>query len=162
MAHPDPHFDELKKLLGCKRYEQPPPGYFFSFSDKVIARIEAEEAVRGSSWWAWLVERFDAKPVLVSAYGLAVSGLLFLGFRTSQVFDAEAMASNGAGGSWFAAAPIFQMDSPQALGQSAYNETIPVSLSFRSRTLQRQNFTQYLFATNTVNIRPAGFFSAPY
>src|SRR5512144_2162711 len=105
MSHLDENHDQLRKLLGCKRYEQPPPGYFLSFSDKVIARIQADEAVEYSSWWTWLVERFDAKPVLVCAYGLAVSGLLFMGFRLSQVFEAELSSAPTVAGPWLASTP---------------------------------------------------------
>src|SRR5262245_14103176 len=102
MSRPQEPFREIQKLLGCKRYEQPPPGYFLSFSDRVIARIEAEEGVEYSSWWTWLVARFDAKPVLVCAYGVAVSSLLFMGFRLSQVFEAEAATTPSVGGPWLA------------------------------------------------------------
>jgi hypothetical protein len=110
MSYPEDQFDEVRRLLGCKRYEKPPPGYFNSFSARVVARIEAEEAVVGSSWWSWLVDRFDAKPVLVCAYGLAVSSLLFFGFRLSQAFEAEAAGTSTLTGPWLAvtpASPIF-------------------------------------------------------
>src|SRR4051794_35281232 len=105
MDNSNNNFDPLRRLLGCKRYEQPPPGYFISFSDKVLARIEADDELEPASWWDWFVNRFDAKPVLVGMYGLAVSSLLFLGFRLSQVFDADLSASPALGGPWLAAAP---------------------------------------------------------
>jgi hypothetical protein len=105
MSHPDPHFTELCKLLRAKKYERPPPGYFNGFADRVLTRIEAEETVEYSSWWNWLMERFDAKPVFVCAYGLAVSGLLFAGLRLSQGFEAEMAATPDVGGPWFSATP---------------------------------------------------------
>jgi hypothetical protein len=105
MNEPEGQFDDLQALLRCKRYEEPPPGYFLSFSNKVIARLEAEEAVSYSSWWDWITARFDAKPVLVCAFGLAVSSLLFMGFRLSQIFEAEmAMMPTGVN-PWPAATP---------------------------------------------------------
>lgn len=106
MKHPeDNSSSDVTRLLRCKRYEQPPPGYFLSFSDKIIARIEAEETLEHSSWWNWLVARFDARPVLVCIYGLAVSSLLLAGFRMSQAFEAELAANATPAGFWFATGP---------------------------------------------------------
>jgi hypothetical protein len=80
----DENFDQLRKLLALKRYEQPPPGYFQSFSGKVLARIEAAEAAGCCSWWARL--GLDFKPALMCALGIVVCALLSLGVITS-VFD---------------------------------------------------------------------------
>jgi hypothetical protein len=96
--------DPVQRLLACKRYEQPPPGYFLSFSEKVLARIEAEEASVHSSWWGWFVAKFDARPVVVCAYGVAVSSMLFVGFSLSAIFEAEISAAPTSG-SWLAGAP---------------------------------------------------------
>jgi hypothetical protein len=119
MSQQDPHFIGLCRLLRTKKYEQPPPGYFSSFADQVITRIEAEEAVEYSSWWSWLVNRFDAKPVLACAYGLAVSSLLFAGLRLSQDFEAEMAATPTVGGPWLAAGPgaplLFQREYDQVI-----------------------------------------------
>jgi hypothetical protein len=106
MSYPDENFDRLQRLLGCKRYEQPPPGYFGSFSDKVISRIEAQDLQETSSWWRWFLERFDAKPVLVCAYGFAVSGMLLTGFHLSQAFEAEAATPHALAGPWLATTPV--------------------------------------------------------
>jgi hypothetical protein len=83
------NFEQVRKLLACKRHEQPPPGYFNHFSDRVIARIEVEESSGCSNWWDWLVEKFEAKPILACAYSLAVSSLLLVGFRFSDILDQE-------------------------------------------------------------------------
>lgn len=74
-------FDQLQRLLSLKRHEQPPPGYFLHFSDKVIARIEAEGlGRRGSgSWWQRLWNGLDASPLLAFGYGGTVVGLLLVG-----------------------------------------------------------------------------------
>jgi hypothetical protein len=100
MNSPQEEFTNLRKLLVCKRYEQPPPGYFNSFSEKVVDRLEGDEFVEYSSWWQWLVEKFDAKPVLVCVYGFVVSGLLLAGFRLSQIFENEVASEPLPGGPW--------------------------------------------------------------
>jgi hypothetical protein len=105
MSDPEDQFDDVRTLARWKRFEQPPPGYFNSFSAKVITRIQAQEAAEYSSWWSWFVDRFDAKPVLVCVYGLAVSGLLFFGFRLSQVFQAGVEANPAVSGPWLATTP---------------------------------------------------------
>jgi hypothetical protein len=87
--HPDP----LLKLLVCKKYEQPPPGYFAAFPEKVLAGIQAEGMHAPSSWWTPFKARLDVRPVLVGAYGVAVSGLLFFGFSLSEAFEAEMSAA---------------------------------------------------------------------
>ena len=155
MAYPDDDFDQVQRLLKCKRYEQPPPGYFNSFSDKVIARIQAEQSAPCSSWWRWLTERFDAKPVFLCAYGLAVSSLLFMGFRLSQAFEAEAMGAPAVSGPWLAtAAPGSPLVFPLAANEPEHIETTPVS--FASHALfARHDATSHLGATR-LEVHPAG------
>jgi len=68
----------LVRLLALKRYEQPPPGYFESFSSRVIAHIEAGQEHAAQPWWRSVWLAFQTKPVLASAYCLlAVSVSLF-------------------------------------------------------------------------------------
>lgn len=116
MNNPEDQSEQLLKLLRCKKYEQPPPGYFMSFSDHVIARIETEQAP-DPSWWTWLVNRFDARPALVCAYGVAVSSLLLMGIRLSQVFEAELAASPAGAGPWLAASPASPILFPEGFTQ---------------------------------------------
>lgn len=103
------NFDQLRTLLSLKNHEQPPPGYFHRLPGKILARIEASELASQSTWWDWLVERFDARPILACAYGFTISGLLLMGFRLSQVMQADAQAETSTpssfGGGWLAAAP---------------------------------------------------------
>ena len=80
-------FDDLKGLLALKRYEQPPPGYFASFSEKVLARIEAQREAAKTSWWRRLFNGTDVKPVLVCAYSLSVAGLLLVAFGLASSDD---------------------------------------------------------------------------
>src|ERR1041385_6458077 len=103
----DENFDQLRTLLSLKNHEQPPPGYFHRLPGKVLARIEASELASQSTWWDWLVERFDARPILACAYGFTISGLLLMGFRFSQMLQADAQAETAPslGGTWLATGP---------------------------------------------------------
>ena len=98
-------FSRLRKLVALKRHEQPPPGYFDHFSDKVIARIEAERLCARNSWWHRLLPEWDAKPVLACAYGLVIMGLLAIGVGVSQSLDSEEAVAPDLGQPWFAQAP---------------------------------------------------------
>jgi hypothetical protein len=80
----DENFDQLRKLLALKRYEQPSPGYFRNFSSKVIARIEAAEGAGSLSWWRKLGLSF--RPALMCGLGVVVCGLLSVGVIAS-VFE---------------------------------------------------------------------------
>src|SRR5438034_11733273 len=104
--NPSPEeFDRLRKLLALKRQEQPPPGYFDHFSDKIIARIEAEGLCPRVSWWQRMFPQWDAKPVLACAYRLVITGLLAIGVGVSQSLDTEKTAAPDLGRPWFAQAP---------------------------------------------------------
>lgn len=119
----DENFDKLRTLLTLKNHEQPPPGYFNRLPGKILARIEASELASQSTWWDWFVERFDARPILACAYGFTISGLLLMGFRLSQVLQADAKAESGAvslGGGWLAAAPDPITTQPGAFLQSQF------------------------------------------
>ena len=60
-------FEQLRRLMKLKRYEQPPPRYFNDFSSTVIARIEAGEARQASGVMAWL-QRFWSAVETKTAY----------------------------------------------------------------------------------------------
>ena len=68
-------FEDLQRLLALKRHEQPPPGYFERFPNRVLTRIEQAEAVVDLPWWRSLWSDFRAKPVLASAYCLLAAGV---------------------------------------------------------------------------------------
>jgi hypothetical protein len=106
MMNDDQNFDDLRKLLALKKHEQPPPGYFNRLPGKILARIEASELATQSTWWDWLVARFDARPILACAYGFTISGLLLMGFRLSQALQSDAEDTSASlGGGWLAATP---------------------------------------------------------
>ena len=84
---PEDDFSQLRQLLACKKHEQPPPGYFTYFSDRVIAQIEIEERTK-QTWWRALLSHFDARTAMACGCGFAISSLLFLGYRVAQLFEA--------------------------------------------------------------------------
>jgi hypothetical protein len=84
-SNPPPDTTELmRKLLAIKRYEQPPPGFFRGFPDKVVARIQAASMAGESPWWRqWLIE-WTGRPLLTSAYGLLFAGLVVVAVGLAQ------------------------------------------------------------------------------
>jgi hypothetical protein len=95
--NPDPQaFEELRRLLALKRYEQPPPGYFDRFPGEVIARIrECESAAEFETlaprlpWLQQLWDALQARVVFPTAFGAAVCGVLVLGLMRSSVLQAS-------------------------------------------------------------------------
>jgi hypothetical protein len=102
MSQDTENFEQLRRLLTLKRYEQPPPRYFNDFSSQVIARIKLREQgedraiIERLLWEAPWLQRiwaaFEAKPILAGAFGLAVCGLLVTGAIFSEKADVEPVA----------------------------------------------------------------------
>jgi hypothetical protein len=102
MSQDTENFEQLRRLLKLKRYEQPPPRYFNDFSSQVIDRIKHGErgddhASAGWMLWeaAWLQRiwaAFEAKPVLAGAFGLAVCATLVTGVIYSERTDLQPVA----------------------------------------------------------------------
>lgn len=87
-AQPD-DFEKLRKLLALKRHEVPPPGYFNSFSDKVIARLQAPEPAVRPTWLQMLGLDFDFRPAFLCGAGVAVCALLSVGIIAATQMDAQ-------------------------------------------------------------------------
>ncbi len=83
------NFEGLQRLLALKRYEQPPPGYFNSFADRVLHRIDSGEDLETLSWWRHLTAGFALRPALAGAFGLAVAGIYFFGLGVSHLVDQQ-------------------------------------------------------------------------
>lgn len=89
-------FQDLRQLLTLKRYEMPPPGYFNSFSSRVIARIEAGEASSRRAqeesnpvqWFQKFLQLFELKPAFAGAFASAVCLVLFFGIVYADRPDA--------------------------------------------------------------------------
>ena len=83
-------FEQLRRCLKLKHYEQPPPHYFNDFPNQVIARIRLGEGRESSAPFIEILHReavrlrricavVAAKPVVVSAFDLAICALLIAG-----------------------------------------------------------------------------------
>ena len=97
--NPDPGtFEELRRLLVLKRYEQPPPGYFDRLPCEVIARIRESKSATSLAIFRphmpWL-QRFwnalEARAVFPTAFGAAVCTVLILGLMRSAVVQTSAV-----------------------------------------------------------------------
>lgn len=144
-------FIKLRKLLALKRNERPPPGYFDTLRENVIDRLEAEELVEYSSWWRWLIEKFDAKPILVCAYGFVVSGLLLAGFRLSQLFENEVAATPIFTGPWLAVTPGSSPSFLEEFESNNSSDTYPSAIE----TLSKSSQSIFTPATSPIRIQGA-------
>jgi hypothetical protein len=84
-------FEGLRKLLRLLRHEQPPPGYFDLFSDRVIRSLgregrasSVESAWAGVPWLQKLRDLWETNPLATGACGLALCGLFAAGLVLSQ------------------------------------------------------------------------------
>jgi hypothetical protein len=78
MSNAPENFENLQKLLRLKRHEQPPPGYFDSFSNQVIARLEAGDTASGRNWFVELWRYLSARPLSTGLAGATALSLLVL------------------------------------------------------------------------------------
>ena len=149
---PEP-FDRLGKLLALKRHEPPPPGYFNHFSDKIIARIEAEGLCTQVSWWRRLFPQWDAKPVLACAYGLVITGLLAIGVGVSQSLDTEEAAAPDLGRPWFAQAPASDIALPLSVPVAQGSLTGQSNLASSVNPVISGGAPSFLFDVNQLKAR---------
>ena len=94
-------FEQLRKLLKLKRYEQPPPGYFNDFSSRIINHLENPVPHQGA--WAnlgqeapWLQRffaRLEGSPMVAGVFGVVICSLLLGGIVYSQYTDQSPAAS---------------------------------------------------------------------
>ena len=74
-------FEQVRKLLALKKYEQPPPRYFQEFSSGVLAQLQIVR--QRVTWRQRLGLDFDFNPAIVGAVGVGVCVLLLVGVITS-------------------------------------------------------------------------------
>ena len=88
------NFEQIRKLLSLKKYEQPPAGYFNQLSARIISRIEAADMGR-TTLWDRLGFAFGSKHAFVCALGVVVCGLFCIGIiSTLQGTTVSAVASS--------------------------------------------------------------------
>lgn len=156
-------FNDLRRLLALKRHEQPPPGYFRYLPNQIISRIEREERAAQSTWWQWFAAKFDAKPVFACTYGFAVSALLVMGFRLSQILGNESGASLGSEGSMLAAATADPVPVvPGAFAQTTLNPHVGlVSYSQSGPAIQESGRRFSAFNSRASLFQKANFIVTP-
>jgi hypothetical protein len=108
MNPPPESFDALRRLLALKRHEMPPPGYFDRFSERVIARIEAQEHRLQPSWWEKMLGLLEIRPLVAAAGGAVALGLLAAGGSALWSVQPDPTASIAI------AIPWVTLDSPMA------------------------------------------------
>ncbi len=90
-------FEQLRKLLKLKQYEQPPPGYFGRFSDLVVNRIEreaqAEGALADAPWLKKLLRFFESSPVVGGLFGSGLCALVICGIALANQADKTPQAA---------------------------------------------------------------------
>ncbi len=93
MKHSDNNFKTLRQLLKLKQHEVPPPGYFNTFSDQVISRLQSGEGRAQSSteriadqapWLAWLLQLFETRPGVIGGFATSMVVLLVIGVIISE------------------------------------------------------------------------------
>ena len=94
MKNSEDNFKALRQLLKLKQHEIPPPGYFNSFSDQVVARLQSGEG-RGAEtmaerlsvqapWLGWFLQIFEAKPGVIGGFATSLVLLLVIGVIASE------------------------------------------------------------------------------
>jgi hypothetical protein len=82
--------------LKLKQHEIPPPGYFNTFSDQVIARLQSGEGRAQSRtermhdqapWLGWLLQLIDARPGVIGGFVTSLVLLLVIGVIISDRSD---------------------------------------------------------------------------
>jgi hypothetical protein len=91
-------FEQLRRLLALKRYEQPHPKYFNDFSQQVIARLRDGERVEDTAlenvfWLQRLWSLFETKPVFAGAFGAFACAVLVGGCIYSESADLSQSAA---------------------------------------------------------------------
>lgn len=126
-------FEQLRRLLKLKQYEQPPPGYFDHFAGEVCARIEEgrealpiwERLFIEAPWLKRILIKLETQPAFAGAFGAVICGLLLFGVVYSQSIDSETDSTTPvAVDSRPAGALALNAKSSMSLGD---NHTLPVS-----------------------------------
>jgi hypothetical protein len=117
MSSDTENFDQLRRLMTLKRYEQPPPGYFDRFSGEVISRIRAgqeakdiTEVLKPAPWLLRLLRLMEGRPAFASAFGVIVCALLIGGVIYSEQVQPTPLPVTALGAPVVAAAALGNED----------------------------------------------------
>jgi|ERR1051325_4461413 hypothetical protein len=131
-------FEQLRRLLALKRYEQPPPGYFHAFSRQVIVRIKAGDLGNEAeaSFWSFGAGSFlrrvwatlDARPVFAGAFGVAVCGFFVVGAMLSDNGATATAADNSNAMPLAPRPPMAQAAVWQQSSEREFSSTVGVAL----------------------------------
>ena len=94
MSNDSNQIDSLDRLLKLKRLEEPPPGHLDRLSSRIIAQIEADNALSTDTVWSRLLGYLDFKPALACAYSAAAMGLLVVGLGMKNDLEPSQMLQN--------------------------------------------------------------------
>jgi hypothetical protein len=161
MSPESENFEQLRRLLVLKRYEQPPPGYFHHFSREVIVRIKAGDKGESvtAAWWSWegsWLQRawaaVESRPALAGAFGVAVCGFFAAGALLTDNPDANAdlQVANA-----LPMGPLAHNSSEPTQGNPAWAQPAPLQVSQPSLFDEIQRFQRAPQAFMNVNYVPA-------
>lgn len=106
MNSPEDDFKDVRRLLALKKHEEPPPGYFTWLPEKIAVKIDRHSDLsEHSTWWEWMVEKFDARPFLAGLYACGISSLMLLGFKISQELQNDPSLENAVSSGLMGATP---------------------------------------------------------
>jgi hypothetical protein len=95
-------FEQLRKLLRLKQYEQPPPRFFNEFSGRVIAAIEGERSLSASDrflaqlpWLARCLRAVERNALVAGSLVTGVCALLIGGIVYSEYVDTAPAIDSG-------------------------------------------------------------------
>jgi hypothetical protein len=130
------NFDQLRRLLRLKRYEQPPPRYFNEFSIQVVARLRAGQGSGlADGWLQRLWSALELRPVVPAAFGAAICGLLVVGAVYTEEADMPqgfnpTSGENGAGPIVATTAPVPLSHAPDYTLTSFSTNPVPAGSLF--------------------------------
>src|SRR5688500_2981110 len=82
MSSQSDNFEQIRKLVALKRYEQLLSGYFSNLSVVIIRRIESTDTDQ-AALWERLGFAFGSKAAFVCAMGVVVCGLFCIGILST-------------------------------------------------------------------------------
>jgi hypothetical protein len=155
MNPPPESFDALRRLLALKRHEQPPPGYFARFPDRVLSRIEAEGDRLQPSWWQQLRGALEVRPLAALAYGAVALGLFAVGASASRYLEVDQSAAAAVPSPWVAVNSLpLPEETPAAMSRAVLS---PVDSSCSVNPVLAANPPHALFDVNRLSVQRAAY-----